>query len=267
VIRETTLRVVTWNVWLRFGPWRRRQTAIESTLAGLAPDIVALQEVWREPGGTDQARLLGEALEMYHHYSHCSTLDGLEIGNAVLSRWPITCVEELVLPGPRDSGERRRCVTLARISGPRGDVPFCTTHLAHDYADSGLRQQQARAVARFVACHANGGFPSVLAGDLNADPTCDEVRMLTGRCAVPVPGLVFHDAWDIAGSGDGHTWSNDNPHARSSPVTSDRLRTRRAHRPPWSRPRRQRHSCGREPGRRHGRLRPLRRRRRSPVLK
>lgn len=216
MIRETTLRVVTWNVWLRFGPWQLRQRAIESTLTGLAPDIVALQEVWREPGGIDQARLLADALRMSHHYTHCSTLDGLDVGNAVLSRWPIGDVEESVLPGPRDRSQGRRCVTMAEISGPRGDVPVYTTHLVPDYAGSALRQLQSRAVARFVASHSNGGFPPVLAGDLNADPGCDEVRMLTGRCTVPVPGLVFHDAWDIAGCGDGHTWSNENPHAGQS---------------------------------------------------
>jgi endonuclease/exonuclease/phosphatase family metal-dependent hydrolase len=29
---ETTLRVVTWNVWGRYGPWRERETAIIATL-------------------------------------------------------------------------------------------------------------------------------------------------------------------------------------------------------------------------------------------
>jgi endonuclease/exonuclease/phosphatase family metal-dependent hydrolase len=50
-------------------------------------------------------------------------------------------------------------------------------------------------------------------GDLNADPIADEIRMLTGRAAVPVPRLVFVDAWDVAGEGPGHTWSNDNAFA------------------------------------------------------
>ena len=90
------------------------------------------------------------------------------------------------------------------------------THLAHEYHASALRQAQVRSIADLVAATANGSFPAVIAGDLNADPSCDEVRMLTGRAAVPVPGLVFHDSWDLAGRGPGHTWSNRNPHARSS---------------------------------------------------
>ena len=43
--------------------------------------------------------------------------------------------------------------------------------------------------------------------------------MLTGRAATPVPKLVFHDAWEVAGqasdsSDTGATWTNDNPYAR-----------------------------------------------------
>jgi endonuclease/exonuclease/phosphatase family metal-dependent hydrolase len=50
-------------------------------------------------------------------------------------------------------------------------------------------------------------------GDFNADPASEEIRMLTGRTSVPVPRLVFVDAWDVAGDGSGYTWSNDNPFA------------------------------------------------------
>ncbi|HUF83095.1 MAG TPA: endonuclease/exonuclease/phosphatase family protein, partial [Acidimicrobiia bacterium] len=56
-------------------------------------------------------------------------------------------------------------------------------------------------------------YPPILCGDLNADPIADEIRMLTGRAAVPVPRLVFVDAWDVAGDGPGYTWSNDNAFA------------------------------------------------------
>lgn len=36
--------------------------------------------------------------------------------------------------------------------------------------------------------------------------------MLTGRCEPPLPGMVFYDAWEVAGDGGpGITWSNHNP--------------------------------------------------------
>ena len=36
--------------------------------------------------------------------------------------------------------------------------------------------------------------------------------MLTGRSAPAAPGMVFYDAWEVAGDGSpGFTWSNRNP--------------------------------------------------------
>jgi hypothetical protein len=39
--------------------------------------------------------------------------------------------------------------------------------------------------------------------------------MMTGRADTAVDGLVFYDAWEVAGDRDdrGDTWSNDNPYA------------------------------------------------------
>jgi hypothetical protein len=40
--------------------------------------------------------------------------------------------------------------------------------------------------------------------------------MLTGRSETPVPGLVFYDAWELAGDRTaGYAWSNRNPLAAS----------------------------------------------------
>jgi endonuclease/exonuclease/phosphatase family metal-dependent hydrolase len=43
---ETTLRIVTWNVWGLYGPWREREAAIVATLRDAHPDIVVLTESW-----------------------------------------------------------------------------------------------------------------------------------------------------------------------------------------------------------------------------
>ena len=44
----TTLRIVTWNVWGRYGPWPQREAAIIATLQGARPDVVVLTEAWGE---------------------------------------------------------------------------------------------------------------------------------------------------------------------------------------------------------------------------
>ena len=86
---ETTVQVVTWNVWGRFGPWQARQDGIRSALAACRPDVVALQEAWSGQG-RDQAAELGDALGLPHHGFHGGReFDGVLSGVAVLSRWPV----------------------------------------------------------------------------------------------------------------------------------------------------------------------------------
>ncbi len=212
-LRETRLRVLTWNLWWRFGPWERRRPAIAATLAALEPDVVALQEVWGEPGGTNLAAELAGELGYHHAFAARLKLDGVEFGNAVLSRWPITSSTATDLPAPPDVDEQR-LVLRADIDGPRHPLQVFSTHLNWRFDQSAIRSDQVRTIAEAIAGAPPREFPPVLCGDLNAVPDSDEVRMLTGRTAVPVPRLVLHDAWEVAGGGGpGHTWSNANPYA------------------------------------------------------
>lgn len=219
------LRVVTWNVWWRFGDWEARQPAILRTLAALDADVICLQEVWAERGGPDQAQVLATQLG----YSAVSTTprfyDGVSFDNAVLSRLPIRASESRPLPGP-DGKPGHRQVLMADLAGPDGAIPVFTIHLDYRYDASALRSAQAAAVARFVAERRGNpdvGFPPVLAGDLNAVPGSDEVRSLTGTAPVPVPGLVFQDAWEQCGDGTGHTWSAANPYLADAAWPGRRL--------------------------------------------
>ena len=63
----------------------------------------------------------------------------------------------------------------------------------------------------------------IACGDLNAPPGSDEIRMPAGRAAVPVPGLVFYDAWEIAGDGPGHSWSPANAWAAAALLPDRRI--------------------------------------------
>jgi endonuclease/exonuclease/phosphatase family metal-dependent hydrolase len=209
----TTMRVVTWNLWWRFGPWEQRHPAIESTLRALDPDVVALQEVW-DDGDRNQAALLGGALGLHHVYSANREMDGVRFGNAVLSRWPITGDESVPLPAPPELDEGRN-VLRADVDGPRGPLQVFSTHLNWRYDHSHVRQEQVGAIAEFVRAAPKRSFPPIVCGDFNALPDSDEIRMMTGRTTTPVEGLVFYDAWEAAGAhGEpGTTWSNDNPWA------------------------------------------------------
>jgi len=210
---ETRLRVMTWNVWWRFGPWEARAPAIESVVRDVDPDVLCLQEVWGLPDGTSFASELAAALGYDHVYAQRLDWDGVRFGNAVLSRWPIARSEWRPLPAPDDQ-EEHRTVLLAEVDGPRGPFQVFCTHLNWRLDHSAARQEQVRAICSFVSEARPRTYPPVLCGDMNADPMSDEIRMLTGRAAVPVEKVLFHDAWGVAGDGSpGSTWSNDNPYA------------------------------------------------------
>jgi endonuclease/exonuclease/phosphatase family metal-dependent hydrolase len=219
---RTRVRIATWNLWGRYGPWEARLPVIVENLRAIDADILALQEVW-EDDERSQARELAEALALAAPvYAHNLERDGARSGNAVLSRWPITRHEVRVLPrrgafgAVDEEGEERLCV-FAEVDGPRGPIQMFCAHLSWSSDHSAVRQEQTREIARFLTETRPRPFPAVLCGDLNAEPSSDELRLLTGRAASPVPRVVLRDAWEAAGNRDpGFTWSNANPFAASN---------------------------------------------------
>jgi endonuclease/exonuclease/phosphatase family metal-dependent hydrolase len=212
---ETRLRVMSWNLWWQFGPWEERLPAIAATLAAVDADVVALQEVWQD-GDRNEAAELAAGLGFEHVYASRLDLNGVLMGNAVLSRWPIASHDSQQLPAPPDANELRT-VVRADVDGPRGRLQIFSTHLNWRFDQSNVRQQQVTAIAKFVHESPLRTYPPVLCGDFNAVPDSDEIRMLTGRMRLPVPKLVFHDSWEAAierADGPGFTWSNDNPFAK-----------------------------------------------------
>lgn len=208
------LRVMTWNLWWRFGGWQERREAILRTLEAERPDVLGLQEVWASggpdgAGGENLAEWLAERLGMHWAWSRAAAQDrwharnggdtSVDVGVAVLSRHPILATAERrlpTLPGHRDDG---KTALHALLDVPGGPLPFFTTHLNSGVADSAVRCAQVRELAAFVAEHAHGPYPPVVTGDFNAEPDFDEVRLICGYKTAPaVPGLVLLDAWRFA---------------------------------------------------------------------
>lgn len=213
------MRVATWNIWWKFGPWAARQQPIADELMALDLDVCCLQEVWADDA-EDQAVTLGQALG----FNVARTTDeaGLphRFGNALLSRWPILDSYTIVLPG-NNGAPGHRSALFSCLDVPGVDAPwwFVSTHLEWRYTASRLRQEQLGVVVA-EATRRQAQEPDtivVLAGDFNAVADSDEMRRLTGL-SEPYPagdghGLIFTDAWAAVGADDGFTWSRENPHS------------------------------------------------------
>jgi endonuclease/exonuclease/phosphatase family metal-dependent hydrolase len=216
---QTVVRVMTWNLWWRFGAWKRRQAGIVRVLEDARADIIGLQEVWAT-AAENQAQVLADTLGM--HLAWCPSPApelfqrrlgdrSVAVGNAILSRWPIERQYACVLPaGGADSG---RTALLALLTTPAGTVPFATTQLTSAIGQSAVRTEQVRTLTALVAEQSPREVSPVVTGDFNAEPDSDELRLLGGHKTPPaVPGLVLLDSWRFADPADpGWTWDRKNP--------------------------------------------------------
>ena len=222
---QSRVRLVTWNLWWRLGDWKGRADAIAQTLQELQPDLVCLQEVWEE-GNENQAELLAQQLDMTHAFAPDRMEGGVKQGVALLSRWPLTEIAHRALPVPHDVKEANVALR-AVVRGPRGPLLLVTTHLLPYPHRSAYRELQIRSIIDFMAetqgkssdHHGRG----LIAGDFNAPPDSDEIRLLTGRRPPHAAGWVFLDAWETAGDGSpGYTVTKTNP--SSAPLLLPDLR-------------------------------------------
>jgi endonuclease/exonuclease/phosphatase family metal-dependent hydrolase len=195
-------RVLSWNVWWRFGPrWRDRQPRILATLREAAPDVVALQECWGTEG-TTQAHELAAALGFGAAFAAPSLppvperpehpeQEGVRLGIGLLSRWPITAVRQVPLPA-RHRPEPPVSL-VATLAHPAGQLPVIATCLEWEPAYASDRVAQAQAVADLATDPSlDGPAPVIVMGDLNAAPDSPVLRPLLD---------VLTDAW-AEGGGD-----------------------------------------------------------------
>lgn len=210
-LASSTIRVVTWNVWGRYGADRdARQAVLEQTLEQTAPDLVCLVEAWRQGDSTQPGRVAARLGLAHHRFVGEWEQEDWVSGIGFVSRWPMTEPRRRPLRAQDGSGFGE-AVHVA-VAGERGSIQLFAVMLDHPLDASGLRQHQVRQLVRFIAETASRRDPVVVCGDFNAGPDSDEIRMLTGRSAPAAPGMVFYDAWEVAGDGSpGFTWSNRNP--------------------------------------------------------
>lgn len=222
------MRVMTWNLWWQFGPWREREAAIIEVVRSARPDVLLLQEVWSHEGESSAQRIaaaLGATAVLTDDPLAGSRSDRAGFHNAIVTVHPIHDITSHALPGADGAPGHRRALT-ARVETSAGVWPVMSTHLAYRFDESALRERQCRAVLEIVdglRIDADVEPPVVIGGDFNATPDSDEIRLLTGRRAAHVPNLVLSDAWEMVGDGPGFTWRSANPYLRETAWPNRRL--------------------------------------------
>lgn len=180
------LRVLCYNI--HYGQGMDGQYDVErlaKVIVASKPDLVALQEVdvgVRRSGRVHQARRLGELTGMAVRFGPTQHYEGGLFGNAVLTRLPILDVVIQPLPYTEATPELTtypRGTIAVVVRGPDGQpLRFVSTHFQHNVPED--RVAEAKAVNELFA-HPDDPIPTILAGDINATPDSEPVRMLLER--------------------------------------------------------------------------------------
>jgi endonuclease/exonuclease/phosphatase family metal-dependent hydrolase len=156
------VRVMTWNIHGGVGTdGRFALSRITETIARLAPDVVALQEVdSRNCGAGERSafEILREAIGAHGiEAKSISTADG-DYGQMVVSRWPLgtTDVHDITVA----DREPRRAIET-EVCAPAGRFRLVATHFGLNFAE---RRTQARRLVEIARCHP---ITTVMLGDFN----------------------------------------------------------------------------------------------------
>lgn len=209
-VRESTVRVATWNTWSQFGPWEQREPVLLAELARVRPDIVCLQEAWKTDDDSQAARV-GAHLGMESLHLGDGEYEGVVSGHGIISRWPIVLSEKLEIPAA-DGGDGAGAA-FARIEGPREPIDVVSLILDWRLDHSHIRSRQLQQICEWARDLGDRFHPLILCGDFNSTQECDELRPLLGLAPVYAPNMVFYDAVGMCATGDAATYSSRNPFA------------------------------------------------------
>jgi len=132
-------------------------------------DVIALQEVMRPHEGEDPLVTLADAMRLHVAFAATRVHKRGEIGNAILSRWPIGAVSMLDLSFSRIES---RVALSARLRFQHTALDIVATHLA--LADR-TRHRQVRALLDHPELRT---APTLLLGDMNAWRKCKATQTL-----------------------------------------------------------------------------------------
>jgi endonuclease/exonuclease/phosphatase family metal-dependent hydrolase len=165
------LDVATLNLRNIADRWPERLPLLMTDMAALQPDLLGLQECVFSVG---QDRMLASA-GVGHYEIHQGWAGRPEYGNSALLRSPLT-----VRPGAvverLDLGRNRSALRVpVGVAGT--EIAFVVTHLHHLPADEDVREEEARALAAWLAERPSRDG-TIVVGDFNAEPVEPTYRVM-----------------------------------------------------------------------------------------
>lgn len=122
-------------------------------------DIVLLQEM--EESGVE---LMAEALHYNYVYYPASSRRGRNMGNAILSRWPLTDTRKVILPHPHPVSGQMRIAVRATVQMENEEVLVYSVHTMTYPNLVPYRDAQVAAVVEDIG---PGDMPVIAGGDFN----------------------------------------------------------------------------------------------------
>lgn len=172
-------------------------------------DLVALQEVDRNTNRTkdDQPAKLATLTGFHPCFGRAMNFEGGEYGDLILSRYPLGKTDTHALPYKEGGHREPRCIVIAHVKLPAGEIVFASTHLDHTGGPDNDRLAQAKEI---VAALKDQTLPTIIAGDFNAKPNSE-----------PIAQIMAH--WTNT-TGEEPTCPSDNPKEKIDYIfVNDRL--------------------------------------------
>ncbi|MFF5380237.1 endonuclease/exonuclease/phosphatase family protein [Pedobacter suwonensis] len=233
--RNKVLRVMSYNIHHCNPPSKAREgvidvDAIVKAIAQQKPDFVALQEVdvnTKRSGNINQAVLLATKLKMNFYFGKAIDHDGGDYGVAILSRFPLSAQQTLMLPKNNDAKAEQRVLAIATAEIAKGVfIRFASTHLDAQRSEEN-RILQAKELNRLTAKET---LPLILAGDLNADPGSESIRIFDTNftrtcsdCSFTIPSINPRKTIDHIGFKTGNPFKVVSHEVVSERYASDHL--------------------------------------------
>jgi endonuclease/exonuclease/phosphatase family metal-dependent hydrolase len=160
--------------------------AVAGIINSLGPDLVALQEVDNKTTrakGLDLTAELSQRTGMQGVFGKAMDYAGGGYGEAILTRHPIIYTKNNPLPHTPNA-EPRAALEIQIELPTKERIVFVGTHLDH-LRDQSNRMDQTR---RIVELYQDYNLPIILAGDLNATPVSDPIKLLSKQWAYASEG-------------------------------------------------------------------------------